>query len=280
MTHKLKLIAAASVSAVIAGQASAQDSTFANDGAADAAVEALEESIANDADRDLSAFGNQGRAIGTFGSVSARATVTNDDGSTGSDVGVGLRYGSFDGLNGYDVSLSYNYGEDDGVETDNNLLAGVDYRRDLSDVLFAFAKADLAFDRTADMVGDFSQDIFVGAGAGYRIINNGQTQWSVQAGPGYRVSEVVGSDDVSEAAAGVSSNYFQSLSQTSYITNDTDILYSDAGTVVNNELAINVSMTNALSLRTGLTTQYNDASDDSFSDARNTLGVSVVYNFN
>ncbi len=280
MQHKTLLIGTAAITALLAGTAQAQDSAFDNDGATSSAVEALEDQIADDNDRDLTAFGNEGRRIGTYGSLSARATATSDDDEEAATIGVGLRYGAFDGVNGYDVTLSYTYGTLDGVETDNNLLAGLDYRRDFNNRFFAYGKADLMFDRTADEVGDYSQDIFAGAGVGYRIFNDSTTQWSVQAGPGYRAAEVVGGDTINEVAASVSSNYFRSLSETSYVTNDTDVIYSESGTLVNNELALNVSMTNSLSLRTSLTTQFNDATDTGFGDARNTLGASVVYNFN
>jgi putative salt-induced outer membrane protein len=277
MTHTLKI---ATLVALTGSAVAAQNTTFSNQDAATTAVDAIQEQIAEDNNRDLGTFGNQGRALGSFGSVSLRATATNDDNENAADVGIGLRFGSYDGLNGYDVALSYSYGQNDGVETDNNLLAGLDYRRDFGPSLFAYGQADLAFDRTADQVGDYSQDIFIGAGVGYRIFNDADTQWSVQAGPGYRIASVVGGQNVEEAAASVSSNFYKSLSQTSYITNDTDVIYSEAATVVNNELALNVSMTDTLSLRTGLTTQFNDANDSGFGDARNTLGVSVVYNFN
>ena len=74
--------------------------------------------------------------------------------------------------------------------------------------------------------------------------------------------------------------YYRSLSATSYVTNDTDLIYSDTSTLLTNDLALNVAMTNALSLRTSLATSFDDSVDDTFGDASNTLGVAVVYNFN
>lgn len=273
------IIAATTVTVFASASAQAQNTAFENQDAADAAVEGLEEQIAEDRDRDLEAFGNSGRRLGSYGSVSARATLTNDDEDDAADLGIGLRYGNYDGLNGYDVSLSYNYGEAGDEETQNNLLAGLDYRRDLSGNLFAYGKADVAFDGLADEVGDYETDTFVGAGLGYRIFNSADNQWSVQAGPGYRVAKLVDEDEVREAAGSLSSNYYRSLSETSYVTNDTDIIASEESVLVSNELALSVSMTDALALRTSLTTAFNDATDDGFNDARNTLGVSVVYNF-
>lgn len=273
------VIAATTITVFASGSAQAQSTAFENQDAAETAIEDLEEQISDDRDRDLEAFGNSGRRLGSYGSLSARATTTSDDDDDTTDLGIGLRYGNYDGLNGYDLSLSYNYGEADDEETQNNLLAGFDYRRDLSSNLFAFGKLDVAFDGLADEVGDYETDTFIGAGLGYRIFNDAQRQWSVQAGPGYRVAKLVDEDEVREAAASVSSNYFQSLSETSYLTNDTDIIASEESVLVSNELALSVSMTNALALRTSLTTAFNDATDDGLGDARNTLGVSVVYNF-
>ncbi|MBS1301922.1 DUF481 domain-containing protein [Loktanella sp. SALINAS62] len=276
----LNIFVAAATASMIAGAAAAQTTVFSNEDAAVDAVDDLQEQIAEDAERDIGRFGNEGRLVGSYGSVAFRATANSNDDDDNSNVGVGLRYGTFDGVNGIDVSAKYDYAADNGDETTNRLLAGADYRRDLSGAFFAYGKLDVLLDSAVTEPDSYETDIFAGVGLGYRILNDATSQWSVQAGPGYRYAEQVNGVDVDEVAASVSSNYYRSLSATSYLTNDTDIIYSDISTQVQNELALNVSMTNALALRTSLTTIYNDNSDDSFSDANNTLGVSVVYNFN
>ena len=283
---KTNVFIIAAISGFVAVAANAQTTAFANDGATADAVDDIEESITDAADRDLGRFGNEGREVGSYGSVSLRGTADKISGVESSDVSVGLRYGTFDGVNGLDVTAAFTYGSDEGVETTNKLQAGVDYRRDFNDTLFAYAKADVKLNKLADdavlAVGetrDSSQDIFVGAGLGYRIFNSADTQWSVQAGPGYRMKTTAGVE-TNEAAASVSSNFFKSLTETSYVTNDTDVIYSETSTAVNNELALNVSLTDTLVLRTSYATSFDDASDDTFSDADNTIGVSVVYNFN
>ncbi|MCA1775500.1 MAG: DUF481 domain-containing protein [Paracoccaceae bacterium] len=270
----------AAVAALISTGAYAQTSAFANEDRAADSVEDLEEQIEDDAERDVARFGNEGREVGSYGSLSLRGTASSNDGDTSSDLGVGLRYGTFDGVNGIDVTASFLYGKDDGEETENQLLVGADYRRDFGPRFFAYGKADLAFDNLSETPGEYSQDIFLGAGVGYRILNTAQTQWSVQGGPGYRFAEVVDGPDVDEAAASLSSNYYQSLSETAYITNDTDVIYSDFATTVKNDLAVNLAVTDAMTLRTSLTTNYNDQTDNSFDDAENLFGVAVVYNFN
>ncbi|MCK0119378.1 MAG: DUF481 domain-containing protein [Yoonia sp.] len=277
---KTNIFILAAAAALTANAGFAQTSAFNNQDRTSDAVEDLQEQINDDAERDTFTFGTEGREVGAYGSLSLRGTSTSEDGDTSSDLGIGLRYGTFDGVNGIDATASFVYGEDNGTETENQLLAGIDYRRNFGDAFFGFAKADLAFDRLADTTGETSQDIFVGAGVGYRILNDNISQWSVQAGPGYRIADVVGEERVEEAAAAVSSNYFRSLTDTSYVTNDTDVIYSEFSTTLSNELALNVAITDQMVLRTSLATAFDDATDEEFGDAKNTFGVSVVYNFN
>lgn len=277
---KTNLFIAAIVAGLTATAAVAQTTTFDNVGAAADSVDDLQEAILEDQDRDLTRFGTEGREIGEFGSIALRYTSTSNNGDTSNDLGVGLRYGTFDGVNGIDFTAAYVFSEDNGTITDNRLLAGADYRRNLSDTLFAYGQLDTVIDRLADIPGDFTNDTFVGAGLGYRIFNTRTAQWSVQAGPGYRYAEVVGSDDITEVAASVSSNVFYSLSDTVFLTNDTNVIYSESSTVIGNDLAVNVALTDTLALRTSYATRFNDAADSKFSDGQNTLGVSVVYNFN
>ncbi len=277
---KTNVFIIAAISGFVATGAFAASDVFANDGAAADAVTDLEEQIADDADRGVAAFGTEGREVGTYGSLAFRASSTSNDGDTSADMGVGLRYGAFDGVNGFDLTASFKYGMVNGVVTENQLLAGADYRRNLNDTLFVYAKADAAFDRLTTTVGEYTQDVFLGAGLGYRIINTNDVQWSLQAGPGYRLAEVYGGADVSEAAASVSSNLFYSLSDTAYVTNDTDVIYSEFATTATNELALSVLLSDKLSLRTSYSTSFNNQTDSSFADAENTFGASVVYNFN
>jgi len=277
---KTNVFIVAAISGFIATGAVAQTTAFANQDRTADAVSNLEDQISDDADRNLGTFGNEGRKLGSYGSLSLRGSSTSNDGDTASDVGVGLRYGTFDGVNGIDVTASFNYGIENGVESENSLLAGIDYRRDFGDALFVYAKADASFDKLSTTVGEYTQDIFVGAGLGYRIFNDADTQWSVQAGPGYRAAQVVGGADVAEVAASLSSNVFKSLTDTTYITNDTDVIYSEFATTVTNELALNVAVSDALTLRTSYSTNFNDQTDTTFSDAENTFGISAVYSFN
>lgn len=270
------ILTAAAVASLTAGAAAAQNTAFTNEDAAADAFENLEEDIQEDFDEavDNTAFGTEGRSRGWSGQIAARATGTSGN-TDNIDIGVGTKFGYFDGVNGHDFTLSYTYGEDDGTKTQDSLLAGYNYTRNFGTNLFGFAKATTAMDEFSS----YESDTFVGVGVGYRIINRGDVRWSVQAGPGYRFAEDADGTEIEETAISLSSNYYNRMSPTTFITNDTDVLSSESDTAVTNELGLNVSMTNTLALRTSLVTEYHSDPLPGFEETDNTVGVSIVYTF-
>lgn len=274
MKKSAQLLLVAMAAGLTAGAATAQTAFDSRDAAADA-ISDLEEAVQDAFDRETMTFGNEGRELGFTGSISARATATQGN-SDSMEAGIGARFGFFDGLNGNDFTLTYTYSEDEGVTTDNGLLAGYDYTRELGSNVFVFAKAVYAYDE----FGSFERDIFAGAGVGYRILNTAEQQWSIQAGPGYRVADTATGERVEERALSVSSDYLTRFSDTLFLYNDTDVLASDTDTFVTNELGLNVSMTDTLALRTSLLTEYRQNPEQGFQRTDNTLGLAVVYTFN
>lgn len=280
---KTNVFIIAAISGFVASAAVAQTTpVFAENSASSVAVENIEDAITDAAERPV--FANDGRVPGSYGSMSLRGTASTNDGDEDTNVGVGLRYGTFDGVNSIDLTAAFNYTDGkraDGAEVSetNTLLLGADYRRDFSASLFGFASMNASLNKFATDLSP-TQEILVAAGVGYRIYNTADTQWSIQAGPGYRMSQFDTAEDTNELTGVVSSSVFKSLTDTTFITNDTDIAVDDLKTTVTNELALNVSLTDTLAMRTSYATMYDDSSDDKFSDGSNTLGVSIVYNFN
>lgn len=270
------VLGAAVLATTVASVASAQNVFAGSDVAADR-NEDLVETIEDDAERDLDRFGNEGRPQGFSGSFALRgiASAGNTDSS---DVGIGADLNYVQGVNGYELQLSYSYGADDGSKNEESLFYGFEYTRDFSPSVFGFAKIQ----GSVDEFSSFENDTFASVGAGYRIYSEADRQWSVQAGPGYRFSKLsdIASADVSEGAFGVSSDYAQKLTDTVYLTNDTDIITSSSDTVVYNDLAISVSMTDALALRSSILSEYHTDPEPGFKSTDNTFGLSLVYSFN
>lgn len=270
------VLGAAVLATSFASFASAQSVFIGTDIAADRNEDLIED-IEDDADRDLDRFGNEGRPQGYSGSVALRG-IANSGNTDTVDVGIGADLNYVAGVNGYELQLSYSYGETDGSKTDEALYYGLEYTRDFSPTVFAFAKLQ----GSVNEFSTFENDTFASVGAGYRIYNDADRQWSVQAGPGYRFAELsdIASADVSEGAVGASSDYAQRLSDTLFLTNDTDIIASSSSTEVVNNLALSVSMTDTLALRSSVLTKWTSDPAVDAKSTDNTFGLSVVYSFN
>lgn len=277
MNTKLITVSALAISAMIASQAAAQD-LIGRDSVAGDLNEDLMEAIEDDAERDLDRFGNEGRPQGFNGSVAFRG-IAQSGNSESLSVGIGSDLNYVWGPNGVELQLNYSYSDDDTTAAEESLFYGLEYTRDINPRLFGFAKVQGSVDDATD--AQFRSDTFVSFGAGYRIYNTPTLQWSVQAGPGYRFADLsdVTSADFDEAAFGIGSDYAHKLTETMFLTNDTDIISSSSDTVLFNDLAINVAVTDSLALRTSVLTEYHsDAGSAKSTD--NTFGVSLVYSFN
>ncbi|MEL7300801.1 MAG: DUF481 domain-containing protein [Pseudomonadota bacterium] len=275
---KLGVGVLALISALSAASATAQTLT-GRDSVAGERNEDLVEAIEEDAERELDRFGNEGRPQGFTGSFALRGIA--ESGNTESvNIGIGTDLNFVSGPNGIELQLNYAYSDDDDSEADESLFYNLEYSRDFSPVAFGFAKLQGSFDDATD--AEFQTDTFLSFGAGYRVFNEADRQWSLQAGPGYRFADFndIGSADVSEGAFGVSSDFAQRLNDTVFLTNDTDFIWSETNEQLINDLAINVSMTESLALRTSLLTEYTSDVSAPARNTDNTFGVSLVYSFN
>ncbi len=271
------VLGAAVLSTALVSIASAQ-SALGRTSIAQDRNEDLRDDITDDAERDIRRFGNEGRPEGFAGSVALRG-IAESGNTENATLGVGADMTYVQGPNGFEMQLNYTYGEDDqGFKDEESLYYSFEYDRDFTPTLFGFVKIQGA----SDKFSSFESDTFASLGLGYRIFNEPNRQWSVQAGPGYRFADLsdVTDGNIDEVGIGFSSDYAQKLTDTVFLTNDTDIITSDSDTVVFNDLAINVSMSDSLALRTSLLTEYHTDPAPGFNDTDNTFGVSLVYSFN
>ncbi len=279
MAKRTSIFVLAAAAAVAASAAAAQTSAFTNQNMAADQVEDIQDDIEDAAERDTFTFGNTGRQVGSWGSVSLRLTDSDvAQGNDTTDLGIGANYGWYDGVNGQEINLAYVYGETNGVEDKNSLTAGYDYTRDINQQLFGYASLDLAYDNLATGTS-VRRDALIGFGVGYRIIEDAQTDWAVKAGPGYRYIEFGNDDEENEVAYMVESNYAYAFSEDVTLTNDTTLIGSDSDTRVVNDLAVAVGLNDSLALRTSYTSEYGGEDLGSLDKVENLLGVSVVYNF-
>lgn len=245
------------------------------DSSVDTRNEALSESISDDFERDVNAFGNSGRPLGFDGSMSLQATATSGN-TDNTSIGIGTDLGYYDGTNGYQFQLSYQYDDNGGTVTEDSVLYELQYTRDFGAAYYGFAKLQ----GTVESTPFNTSDNFLGLGVGYKIYDTRDIQWTVEGGVGYRTADLSSVSDFEEGAISLSSDYFNRMNDTVFITNDTDIISSDSDTVVFNELGLNVAMSEVLALRTSLTTEYHTDPQPGLESTDNKVGVSLIYNFN
>jgi putative salt-induced outer membrane protein len=135
---------------------------------------------------------------------------------------------------------------------------------------YGFSLGRIEQDGIADTV-----DAFVGVAPGYRIVNTERMAWRVQAGVGQTYSDVGGAS-TTEIGYIVSSRMFYASSENVFVSNDTDILKSASKIRGNNDLGLSVKISDTVSTRVSLLSDYDDSRA---SKIDNKVGVSLVFDF-
>ncbi len=232
---------------------------------------------------DAQRYGPQGVAQGWRGSLALSANGTSGNTDTGELAAAGrLTYGigDWNHLGGFAIE----YGESNGIKNEEKFFATYEGSRQFTPEWYAFGLARYQYDGyltdSNDVEIDGSEtDAFLGFGPGYRVLNNQNHTWRVQAGPGVRYFKDVTGNSETEAGFIASSRYFYSFTDTVSFTMDTDILGSDVNTIVSNDAGVNFKMSNNLSTRINLRTDYNTDPVAGLKSTDNTVGVSLVLGF-
>lgn len=251
------------------GAAFAEDLTGVSD--LDDRIADIETAVSDDLARsqDAARFGNPEFRPGLTGSASLGYS-----GQTGNselqEFSAGARLRHATGNFVQSVGVAVNFADDAGVKTKEDLFAVYDANYYVNGNFYGFALGRVETDGILD-----TKDGFLGVGPGYRIINTEKVSWRVQAGVGQSYTST-GPVSTTEIGYIASSRIFFAFNENMFVTNDTDILYSDSALRANNDLGLSVKMTDSLSTRLSLLTEY----DDSMAiTTDNKIGVSLVFGF-
>lgn len=246
---------------------------------------------------DAYRFGPGTNNDGVFGSV-ALSYVGRDGNNSNQDFNLSGRLSHTQGQFTQSVGLLLEYGENNAGTKDTEKTSVIyDASYYFDDSLYGFIVGRAATDgladddrgleegeSRADLDGRLKRDAFIGAGPGYRIINNDTTAWRVQAGVGVRYTkttrvsdaDVISLESDTDVGYIASSRFYHRFNDMIFLTNDTDYLTSDANDIATNELGVNFQMTDSFATRVSYKTEY--VSDRAIR-TDNTLGVSLVYGF-
>jgi putative salt-induced outer membrane protein len=240
-------------------------------------IDDIDRDVAKDMARssDASRFGNPEFRPGLSGSASlSYSGKTGNSESQDLTVGTRLRYAS--GPMVQTLGIAIDFQEASNVSTKEDIFAVYDANYYINDKFYVFGLARIETDGLATAATDLKKDAFLGFGPGYRVVNNEDMTWRVQAGIGKSYMKYGNDTSASEAAGIISSRFFYSINENLFVTNDTDILKSKAALRINNEIGLNVKMTDAFSTRVSYLTEYNDSRAI---QSDNKLAVSLVYGF-
>lgn len=248
-------------------------------------IEDIEEDVQDDLARaeDSARFGNPEYRPGLSGSASlGYSGKTGNNESQELTLGARLRYAQ--GPMVQTLSMAIDYAEADNQSTKEDVFGVYDMNYYFNDNFYGFVLGRVVTDGLADEVvpdggtlaDNVQRDAFLGFGPGYRIVNQDDMTWRVQAGIGVSYLKDGAGDSTTETGYIASSRFYRAFNENIFLTMDTDVLKSDSALRVNNDLGVNFRMTDAFSTRVSYLTDYNDARSIR---TDNKLGVSLVYGF-
>ena len=240
----------------------------------------IERDVADDMARsnDAARFGNPEFRPGLSGSASlAYSGKTGNNESQ--DMTLGLRLRDARGQFVQTLGAVVDFQETDNTSTKKDVFFIYDASYYFDDRFYAFAMARLRSDglaKNTGNAGDTYRDGFIGFGPGYRVVNEPNVTWRVQAGIGASYLKYGDNTSETEKAGIVSSRFFYQINDNVFVTNDTDVVKSKSALRANNDLGLNFKVTDSLSTRISYLTEYNESRNIR---TDNKLGVAVVFGF-
>lgn len=272
----LKRIATISAITLSAAAPAAAQGTLIGTEAVNERIADIESDVREDLARgeDSDRYSPLGVAQGWNGSLALQTSASSGNTDTGDLSLAGrLTYG----LNEWNHTLAFaaEYGESNGVKNQEKAFMTYEGSRYFTPEFYAFGIGRYEYDGFATN----EHDVFLGAGPGYRAVNTETFTWRVQGGPGVRYLRTADGSDTTEVAGILSSRAFYKLTDTVSLTNDTDLLGSDTSTLVRNDFGVNFKVTNTLSTRASLRTDYNSDPLPGYKNTDNTIGLALVLGF-
>jgi|APFEC2959095136_1045048.scaffolds.fasta_scaffold00038_2 putative salt-induced outer membrane protein len=269
------LAGATALSALLASSALAQ-ATLVGTQALDDRIDEIRSDIDDDLAeaQDARRFGLPQYEQGWTGSFALGISATSGNTDSG-DLSFAGRFQYGAGAWNHTIGLGGEFAEDNGVRNKESVFATYDVNRYLNERFYLFGLGSATYDGFASN----ELDVFLGGGPGYRVVQTEDLAWRVQAGPGVRYIRDQAGDSSTDLAAVASSRFYRGLSESAFLTNDTDVLWSDTNTLVRNDLGVNFRMTDQLSTRVSYRTDWNSDPLPGLRSTDNRLGVSLVVGF-
>lgn len=214
------------------------------------------------------------------GALSAGTTSGNTETT---DIGIAVDLARETQIWTTSLEAAADYGETEGEETRNRIFLAGQLDRQINDRLYGFGRT--SYER--DEFSGFESRLFVGGGLGYDILTGDRSTWSVEGGPGLKIDEVEDTIDANmmvipgetqeSFSIFAASNYTFQFNDNVGFTNDTDVLYAEESSQINNSAAITAKLTGALSARFSFDVRHDTNPPLGFEDTDTATRISLVY---
>tara|TARA_R110000851_G_scaffold165704_7_gene310753 strand:- start:306 stop:1079 length:774 start_codon:yes stop_codon:yes gene_type:complete len=205
------------------------------------------------------------------------------------DIGLGVDVTRTEGLWSIELVAEGEYGEQDSIESRNRYFLSGDVDRLLNEKLFAFARTSYEVDQFTG----FDSRTFLGGGLGYHVYDGAKTKWTVRGGPGVKIDEVkreittdalgaaliIPAETETSLGAVARSAYAYKFNDNVSFSNDTDVLYGETSTQVENSAALTAAISKSISARMSFNVRYDTNPADGFEDTDTALKIALVYGF-
>lgn len=273
MNNKFTLVA--SITMLLSSTSAIAQGALVGVDTLDDRIDVIQENISDDfdnanvRDRSLNQYSQ-----GWDGSVSLGFSVTSGNTNT-TDLNLAGRFRYGDGPWNHTFGFGAEFAEDNGTRNKEEIYATYDVNRYFNDRFYVFGLGSVSYDG----FDSNKIDAFLGVGPGYRVINQADLTWRIQAGPGFRFIEDQTGSSTTEIGGILSSRYNASLTDTISLSMDTDALFSQEDVVLTNDFGVNFKVSDSLSTRISYRTEWDSNPLPGRKNVDSGLGVSLIYGF-
>jgi len=175
-----------------------------------------------------------------------------------------------------EFTATFVYGRDDGETNSNRFVAGNRTNYAFSERSYAFGA--LRYDR--DRFSAFEYQASVALGLGRQLLDNERHRLSVEAGPGFRISERRDTgESENEAIVRGFADYSWTISESTELTNRLLVEAGSDNTFAENTLGLTVAINTNMALKAGVAVRHNTDVDPGRDKTDTLTTVNLVYNF-
>lgn len=188
---------------------------------------------------------------------------------------VALKVGYDTGLWQHVLATAFDYSRKEGLTTKERWFLSYQVNRDIGQRFYGFGRGEYVKDRFTG----FDYRLYGGGGLGYRLVEQDDMEWSLEAGPGARYSQVVATGLAeTEFTFRLASAFEWEMSETARITQGVEYLMNGTRTL-DATTALTVKLSEKLSGRASFTVRNDSDPPPGVEPTDTTTKASLVYGF-